>query len=1169
VVRSFVIPLFIRTNMFVIGSTPRTSRLFGILFLLIGTLANPVATHAFVHPGGLHTLADLDRMKTNVLAGNHPWIDGWNVLIADPQAQSNYTIHATADFNANRQNADADAHAAYLNTIRWYISGDVNFANTATNILNRWAATVTTNTETGGGLSGLPTMSFALAGELLRTYSGWQPADFSAFTNMMVQYLYPPCNNYVSSQPCNFAHWTSWDAPNTAAILAIGVLCDDTNKLNQAVTLFKSGPGTAAMSNAIPYRFGTIGQPSESGRDQEHCLLGIADMGVLCQVAWNQGLDLYGYDDNRLLAGVEYLAKYNLMHEVPYTALNNCANENLWFVSGNGRARVDDRPVYEMFYNHYVVRQGLNAPYTKASAQLYRPERGSADHFGYGTLTYTLAAAAAPYPPAPLPAVPRDLTARPGIGAITLRWTPPPGDLAFGYQVLRAATSGGPYTTLASWNANTAPSYTDTSVVTGSTYYYAVTALNQSGSSAISAEIAAQAATPGALPAGWTNQDVAVVTSAGSAQYTSAGNNTFLITGAGTGIGGTGDGGFNYTYRLVTNNFTVIGRLTENNADKMGIMMRGSLATNSALVQFMMANNARQSIYGIRTSNGGNLNNYNSGAQFTWLPAWYKLVRNGNVFTAYQSDDGLNWIAVQSTTISAIPTSGYYVGLAINSGDATFDNVVFTNAAVTGAFAPPAAPTGITATAVANNLVTLSWSPVTNASGYNVKRGPGGGPYTNIVTDSPLISFHDTTTAPNTTYSYVVTAINGGGESTDSAPADAVTPGAMPPSPPAVVTATPTDTQIILNWSAVVDATGYNVKRGPNGGPYTNIVTGVVATFTDTNVASGGTYHYVVTAGNASGESANSVQASAALLPKLTGTIIGTAGSWNNAGNTKEKVFDNNLNTYFDGPTANGVWAGLDFGAGPSNVIGVIKYCPRATFASRMVGGVLQGANDPDFTNATTLFTITAAPAYNVLTPQTVSVTTAFRYVRYLSPNNGYGNVAEVEFYGRAVLPPPPAAPVGLIATAGDAQVTLSWSAASGATSYNVKSAPSASGPYTTITNVTMTNLSHTGLANGTTLYYVVTAWNPGGESANSLEVSARPVSHAPVTFTTTLNNGQLEFSWPPTHLGWRLETQTNSLATGLGTNWFNVPDSANTNWMLLPLSSDAPVSVFFRLIYP
>src|SRR5690242_11825726 len=165
-------------------------RAFHLAFwlLLLAAFVPPFNAQAFVHPGGLHTLADLERMKTNVLAGNHPWIDDWNMLVTDSQAQSNHASHATADFNANRQNADADAHAAYLNTLRWYISGDANFANTATNILNAWSSTVITNTETGGGLSGLPTMSFALAGELLRTYSGWRAADFSAFTNMMARY---------------------------------------------------------------------------------------------------------------------------------------------------------------------------------------------------------------------------------------------------------------------------------------------------------------------------------------------------------------------------------------------------------------------------------------------------------------------------------------------------------------------------------------------------------------------------------------------------------------------------------------------------------------------------------------------------------------------------------------------------------------------------------------------------------------------------------------------------------------------------------------------------------------------------------------------------------------------------------------------------------------------
>jgi hypothetical protein len=75
----------------------------------------------FVHPGGLHNQADLDRMKTQVAAGAHPWIDGWNLLIADPLAQSTYTAAPQANLGSNRQRASQDAHAAYLNAIRGYI----------------------------------------------------------------------------------------------------------------------------------------------------------------------------------------------------------------------------------------------------------------------------------------------------------------------------------------------------------------------------------------------------------------------------------------------------------------------------------------------------------------------------------------------------------------------------------------------------------------------------------------------------------------------------------------------------------------------------------------------------------------------------------------------------------------------------------------------------------------------------------------------------------------------------------------------------------------------------------------------------------------------------------------------------------------------------------------
>ncbi len=53
-------------------------------------IAGTLPAQAFIHPGGLLTLADLQRMKTNVLAGNHPWIDGWNRLLDDSEARADW-----------------------------------------------------------------------------------------------------------------------------------------------------------------------------------------------------------------------------------------------------------------------------------------------------------------------------------------------------------------------------------------------------------------------------------------------------------------------------------------------------------------------------------------------------------------------------------------------------------------------------------------------------------------------------------------------------------------------------------------------------------------------------------------------------------------------------------------------------------------------------------------------------------------------------------------------------------------------------------------------------------------------------------------------------------------------------------------------------------------------
>src|SRR6185436_10267606 len=87
----------------------------------------------------------------------------------------------------------------------------------------------------------------------------------------------------------------------------------------------------------------------------------------------------------------------------------------------------------------------------------------------------------------------------------------------------------------------------------------------------------------------------------------------------------------------------------------------------------------------------------------------------------------------------------------------------------------------------------------------------------------------------------------------------------------------------------------------------------------------------------------------------------------------------------------------------------------------------------------------------------------------------------------------PPAAPAGLTAAAGNTQVALSWTASGGATSYNVKRSTVSGSGYVTINSPTSTSYTNTGLTNGTTYYYVVSAVNASGESANSSQVSGTP----------------------------------------------------------------------------
>ena len=213
-------------------------------------------------------------------------------------------------------------------------------------------------------------------------------------------------------------------------------------------------------------------------------------------------------------------------------------------------------------------------------------------------------------------------------------------------------------------------------------------------------------------------------------------------------------------------------------------------------------------------------------------------------------------------------------------------------------------------------------------------------------------------------------------------------------------------------------------------------------------------------------------------------------------------------------------------------------------------------AQDPGRTTWGTIYSFINSAAYKT-----------YRVLITAARGSGGGvQYSEVKLIGRTVTTP--AAPIGLSATAGDAQVALKWNAVDIAASYNVKRSTISGSGYLPTANVAATNFTDTSVANGTLYYYVVSATNAVGESGNSAQVSAQPVSHTPPVLATAVSGGQLQFSWPTANTGWRLEVQTNPANLGLGTNWVAVTGLAATNFFSAPINSSNG-SVFYRLIYP
>ncbi|MFI6274129.1 alginate lyase family protein [Streptomyces sp. NPDC050988] len=366
------------------------------------------APATFTHPGTLHAYGELNRAKVRVAAGNEPWLSGWNRLTANSHSASTWAPRPQATIirggtGENYSLLYNDIHAAYQNALRWRIAGTTAHGDKARDILNAWSATLTTVTGNADRFlaAGIYGYQFANAAELMRGYSGF---DLERFKRMMLNVFYPLNNQFLNghNDACITNYWANWDLCNMNSVLAIGILCDDAAKYDQAVNYFKNGAGNGSINHAVPFVYDSEGlaQWQESGRDQGHTMMGIGQMGAFCEMAWSQGEDLYGYGDNRFMKAAQYVAKYNLGQDVPFTRYTwgsgqNCAQQAHTVISASGRGQV--RPVWDILHYHYARRRGLSVPYITAMAESARPEGGGGDYgassggfdqLGFGTLMY-------------------------------------------------------------------------------------------------------------------------------------------------------------------------------------------------------------------------------------------------------------------------------------------------------------------------------------------------------------------------------------------------------------------------------------------------------------------------------------------------------------------------------------------------------------------------------------------------------------------------------------------------------------------------------------------------------------------------------------------------------------------------------------------------------------
>lgn len=656
---------------------------------------------------------------------------------------------------------------------------------------------------------------------------------------------------------------------------------------------------------------------------------------------------------------------------------------------------------------------------------------------------------ASPYSPNysnTVPSAPTGLTATPGYSQVSLKWTASTG--AGTYNVYRGTTAG---------NENASPvatgiystSYTDTGLVNGTTYYYVVKAVNSVGTSTQSSEVSAMS---GAGVITW-----------------GAGQNMVGDTDVKTN--GTLFDAASFYGSAVTVNGTTFNPIVNGTDGKISINTPngsvgayGTAFTTASPSSLSYSNLTSILGFGYYQNGTVTISNLVVGNSYQ-IQAWsYYTGAAGSANTSFTGYAPVNLNTLQGqyavgtfTASSTIQTFNYNFGVSYGVINAVAVRNI-TGSGGSGGSAP-SAPTGLTATA-GNAQVGLTWTTSSGATSYNIYRGTStNSESATAIATATASSYTDTGLTNNTTYYYKVAAVNSYGTSTYSSEVNA-TP-----------TAGTTTSSSQITWGTAQSMVG-NTDVSAVGNAFD------AATFHSANVTVNGVTFNTLGSSNTDGKI--SIYAPNGVGPYTTAFTTSSPSS---------AAYSQLTDTLGFGYYASGTVTISGLTSGHTYQVQAWSYWTGAG-----------SGESTSFTAGNTVTLNTAIGQYVIGTFTAAATTQTFTYGA-----TGHCIINAVSVRDTSVSVP--AAPTGLTATAGNAQVSLSWTGNAQATSYNVYRGTSTNSETLLKQGLSTTSYTDTGLTNNTTYYYKVTAVNTSGASGYSSEVSATP--SAPLSAQITWGTAQ------------------------------------------------------------